>query len=191
MKPGKLFCILISSPGSSASSSVKPAGKGRRRKGEDCLVHLGLTPRPTQASNSLRAGHRLGHPRARQRSRPHGGRGRQCYASRVRAVSTGRELRHTLQAEEGRGQERGPRSRRRRRLSRFQVATVGPGRSGSSEVTLFWGPRRPSTSPGRVAGPPLGRDQVYSAGPSCRPLLSWGAAREGDEAACTPSAVLR
>lgn len=40
--------------------------EGGKEKGECCLVHLSLTPRPTQTSNSLPAGRGPCHPRELQ-----------------------------------------------------------------------------------------------------------------------------
>lgn len=94
-----------------------------------------------------------------------GRRGLQCYAGRVQIVVQGR--RTTSHAPGGR--RAWPRARPPQPpppppdASRWLPSALG--RSGSSEATLFWGPRCPSTSPGRVAGPRQGRDRFHPPGP--------------------------
>lgn len=110
-----------------------------------------------------------------------GGRGRGL-AGRVRAVVRGESA--TSHAPGGRGVAEGEVPAAARAVPPPESPAGGcsrPGRSGSSEATLLWGPRRPSTSPGRVAGPRRGPEQL----PSGRRLLR-GAAQEGAEAAVQP-----
>lgn len=96
--------------------------------------------------------------------------------------SAGRALRHTPRAEGGVAEGEVPAAARAVPPPESPAGGCSrPGRSGSSEATLLWGPRRPSTSPGRVAGPRRGPEQL----PSGRRLLR-GAAQEGAEAAVQP-----
>lgn len=105
-----------------------------------------------------------------------------------------RWLRHThgvrvRPTEEGRGQALGPRGRRGRRLNGLLGGRRrwAPRRSGSWAATLFWGPRHPSTSPGRSSRQVRGQVREQPAAVAARVgdqavalslgFLRWGATR--------------